>query len=295
MMKKVIIDCDNTFGLSGRDVDDGLTLLYLTGRPTIELVGVTLTHGNGTLAEVAAATTQFKKIFEKTFDFYLGSETGSSAASDFLVAQAAAYPGELTVIATGALTNIAQAARQDPTFFTKLKQLILMGGTTQPLVVNEVPVSELNFASDPQAAASVLTSGAKLAIMNGPLTAQAFFSQAEQATLIQKLHGRLSWSAEEFLTHTLTDWIAWNEKVFHFSGFCNWDLATAIYLEYPELFSNERYFLADTQLGLATGQLTLVERSDLPLVMPQRLLDVATFNQLMIAGIVAGFRKDDPQ
>ena len=34
-MKKIIFDCDNTFGVKDCDVDDGLALMYLleTGRP----------------------------------------------------------------------------------------------------------------------------------------------------------------------------------------------------------------------------------------------------------------------
>ena len=29
----LILDCDNTMGVPGRDVDDGLALLYLLGSP----------------------------------------------------------------------------------------------------------------------------------------------------------------------------------------------------------------------------------------------------------------------
>ena len=49
---KIIYDCDNTMGLYGKDVDDGLTLLYLYQQADVDLLGVTLTYGNGTLAEV---------------------------------------------------------------------------------------------------------------------------------------------------------------------------------------------------------------------------------------------------
>ena len=39
-MKKipVILDCDNTMGVPGCDVDDGLTLRYLLGCPEVELL-----------------------------------------------------------------------------------------------------------------------------------------------------------------------------------------------------------------------------------------------------------------
>ena len=40
-MRKIIYDCDNTFGLKNHDVDDGLTLFYLLGMPEIDLLGAT--------------------------------------------------------------------------------------------------------------------------------------------------------------------------------------------------------------------------------------------------------------
>jgi len=51
-VKKIIFDCDNTMGISGKDVDDGLALLYLLGREDVQLVGVTTTYGNSTIQEV---------------------------------------------------------------------------------------------------------------------------------------------------------------------------------------------------------------------------------------------------
>ena len=44
----LILDCDNTMGVPGRDVDDGLALLYLLGSPQVELLAVTCSFGNST-------------------------------------------------------------------------------------------------------------------------------------------------------------------------------------------------------------------------------------------------------
>lgn len=44
-MRKIIHDCDCTFGINGCDVDDGLALLYLLGDPEAEVLGVTTTMG----------------------------------------------------------------------------------------------------------------------------------------------------------------------------------------------------------------------------------------------------------
>lgn len=37
-MRKIIHDCDCTFGINGCDVDDGLALLYLLGDPEAEVL-----------------------------------------------------------------------------------------------------------------------------------------------------------------------------------------------------------------------------------------------------------------
>ncbi len=61
-MHKIIFDCDNTMGVYGCDVDDGLTLLYLLGRQDIDLLGLTTTYGNNNLDTVYNNT---KSIFEE--------------------------------------------------------------------------------------------------------------------------------------------------------------------------------------------------------------------------------------
>ena len=44
--RKIIFDCDNTMGIPGCDMDDGLCLLYLLGREDIELLAVSASFGN---------------------------------------------------------------------------------------------------------------------------------------------------------------------------------------------------------------------------------------------------------
>lgn len=54
-MKKIIFDCDNTFGVKDCDVDDGLALMYLLGSREAQLLGITSTYGNSSLDVVQAA------------------------------------------------------------------------------------------------------------------------------------------------------------------------------------------------------------------------------------------------
>ena len=46
MKRKMIYDCDNTIGIEGCDVDDGLSLLFLLACEEADLLGVTNCFGN---------------------------------------------------------------------------------------------------------------------------------------------------------------------------------------------------------------------------------------------------------
>lgn len=284
-MRKVIFDCDNTFGLEDRDVDDGLTLLYLLGSPMINLLGVTLTYGNDTLEKVTEMTNILRDRLDLAFNYC------SSDQAKFLVEQVNLYPNEVTLIATGALTNLAEAQRIDPYFFEKVQEIVLMGGTIELLVVNQHPVNELNFSCDPFATKTVLLSQVPLTIMNGHMTSEAFFSEMDLDQFL-KLAGKvIDEEKVAWINETVKKWIEWNRKVFNFNGFCNWDMTTAVYLERPDLFSDECYYLSGEQPAISNGQMTLIEKSSYPIKMPQKILALADFNQLVIERMADGLKK----
>mgnify|MGYP000839380351 CR=1 FL=1 len=82
-MRKIIHDCDCTFGINGCDVDDGLALLYLLGDPEAEVLGVTTTYGNNTLEKVYENTKKFvKKIGHDELRVYKGGATSGETESE---------------------------------------------------------------------------------------------------------------------------------------------------------------------------------------------------------------------
>ncbi|KAI4892721.1 hypothetical protein NFI96_015311, partial [Prochilodus magdalenae] len=64
-------------------------------------------------------------------------------------------PGEVSIVATAPLTNLAIAVKLDPTLPQKLKGLYIMGGNTDARG-NTTICGEFNFAADPEAAYIVL-------------------------------------------------------------------------------------------------------------------------------------------
>jgi inosine-uridine nucleoside N-ribohydrolase len=76
---------------------------------------------------------------------------GNGEAVDFLVEQVNRYPGEVTIVAIGPLTNIARAIMQDPTFASKVKEIAYMGGAFY-VPGNSSATAEFNWWADPDAA-----------------------------------------------------------------------------------------------------------------------------------------------
>ncbi|MCB9456880.1 MAG: nucleoside hydrolase [Anaerolineaceae bacterium] len=74
-----------------------------------------------------------------------------------LIEMANAFPGELTLVALGPLTNIALATRLDPTFPGKIKDLIWMGGTIRAQGNTMNVTAEWNIFCDPEAAQITLS------------------------------------------------------------------------------------------------------------------------------------------
>ena len=76
---------------------------------------------------------------------------GNGEAVDFLVEKVNKYPGEVTIVAIGPLTNIARAIMQDPTFASKVKEIAYMGGSFY-MPGNSSATAEFNWWADPDAA-----------------------------------------------------------------------------------------------------------------------------------------------
>jgi purine nucleosidase len=83
------------------------------------------------------------------------TEVQAQNAADFLAATVRRYPGEVTILAIGPLTNIALAARRHPGIVPLVKQVIYMGGAFE-VPGNTSSNAEFNWWFDPQAAHEVL-------------------------------------------------------------------------------------------------------------------------------------------
>jgi inosine-uridine nucleoside N-ribohydrolase len=93
----------------------------------------------------------------------------SKPAAQFIVDVAKAFPGEVTILAVGRLTNLAAAIKIDSNVTKNIAEIVLMGGALHvPGNVN--PVAEANVEGDPDAADIVFTAPWKVTMIGLDVT-----------------------------------------------------------------------------------------------------------------------------
>lgn len=178
---RVILDCDP-------GIDDALAIVFAHASPAIELTAITTVAGNVGLAQTTAnalAVASFAgaadvpvaagsavPLLRPALDAHdVHGETGLGGAVlpppgrapadehavDLIVRETAAAPGEITLVAIGPLTNIAMALRRDPDLVGRVRDFVIMGGSSGR--GNVTPAAEYNIWADPEAAAIVFGAG----------------------------------------------------------------------------------------------------------------------------------------
>jgi len=230
MPTKIILDCDPGH-------DDAIALLLAWGSPEIDLVGVTTVMGNQTIDKVTRNALSVARVAGITgVPFARGAhrplvrevevaesihgESGLDGptlpsptisldprhAVDFIIDTImASETGEITLVPTGALTNIALALRKEPRIVERVKQVVLMGGGVN--VGNWSATSEFNIVIDPEAAHIVFNEKWPLTMVGLDLTHQALATPEVAATIAAINTGPARFVGEllEFFGHTYKD------------------------------------------------------------------------------------------
>jgi purine nucleosidase len=105
-------------------------------------------------------------------------------AVDYIIdTVAAAAPGEITLVATGPLTNIALAVRREPRLADWVRGFVIMGGSAGR--GNVTPAAEYNIWADPEAAAVVFRAGWTVTMLGLDVTLRTGAS----AAVLQRMSG----------------------------------------------------------------------------------------------------------
>ncbi len=205
---RVIVDCDT-------GIDDAVTLLYLAGRPDVEIVAVGVVHGNvpvttgarntlrvlevAGLPEVPVAVGAARPLAQEvhTAEFVHGDDglgntnqpepsasVVEESAAEQLVRLARAHPGELSLLAIGPLTNLALALLIEPELPHLLAQVSVMGGAFS-VPGNSGPLAEANIWHDPEAAELVLGAGWPLRLVALDVTHTTLLTAPDLARIDQ--------------------------------------------------------------------------------------------------------------
>jgi purine nucleosidase len=192
--KLILLDTD-----IGTDVDDCLALALILASPELRLIAVTTVYGDTLLRArmvmkllhlrgltgVPVAIGAEKPLLGRAPVYWEGHEgqgflaaedSGlkpvSARAADMITRTVMAYPGEITLLAIGPLTNVALAVQQEVRLAHALAGLVIMGGVVGGANALHLPWTEHNFRSDPEAARMVLASGAPITIVPLDVTTQ---------------------------------------------------------------------------------------------------------------------------
>lgn len=231
MQKRVIMDCDNTLGVCGCDVDDGLALLALLGTEGVQLEAVCTCYGNSDIDTVTGNTRRMFSELGIDVPVHLGCKGPGepfSEASRFLAKAASEHPGEISLLATGSMTNLLGASLVDPGFFANLREIVCMGGVTRSLVITPGRImDELNLSCDADATLAMLASPCPVTVATSQNCLPAFFKREDLAR---------EFSASSWICRTVDYWFEEMDGAYDWNGWTCWDLVAAFALCRPHLF-----------------------------------------------------------
>jgi inosine-uridine nucleoside N-ribohydrolase len=226
----ILIDCDPGH-------DDAIALLLALASPELEILGVTTVAGNQTLDKTTANALRILEFAGRTeidvaagadrplirdpfVAAYVHGETGLDGpdlppaqgspvdrhAVDFLADRIRERNGEVTLVPTGPLTNVALMLALHPD--AQPARIVLMGGAVAE--GNVTPAAEFNIWWDPEAAARVFASGIDLTMVGLDVTHKALFTPAHV--------GRLTGRVGKMVTELLRFYDRFHSEVYGFDG-----------------------------------------------------------------------------
>ena len=191
---KIILDCDPGH-------DDAAAIMLAGSSEVIDLLGITVVAGNQTLEKTTRNALNVVQWLGLDVPVYAGcgqpmirekmvagdihGESGLDGpvfpplekqaedkhAVQFMIDTLLASDGDITVVTTGPMTNLAMAMRMEPRIVEKIQRIVLMGGSYTN--GNVTPAAEFNIIADADAAYVCFTSGRPITMVGLDVTRKA--------------------------------------------------------------------------------------------------------------------------
>jgi purine nucleosidase len=307
MVATIILDCDP-------GIDDALAIAFAHGHAGLELTGITTVAGNVGLVrttENALAVSEFvgaagtpvtagcaTPLVRPALDAReVHGESGLGGAKlpapvhaarngyaiDYIIDTVRAAPGEITLVATGPLTNIAMAVRKEPMLTHWVKDFVIMGGSSGR--GNVTPAAEYNIWADPEAAAAVFGAGWTVTVLGLDVTMK---TGATPATLARM--GQLGSLGAELLLPALSQYHSVSEP----GGPAVHDVCAVVYVAEPSLFGLRTARIEVETAGRLTSGMTVTDfEADNPNALVAMTIDTERFWDLTLgtyANLAAAIR-----
>jgi inosine-uridine nucleoside N-ribohydrolase len=280
MRQKILYDTDP-------GVDDAMALLLLARHPEVELVGVTTVFGNATIDTVTRNALYLKQLFGFDAPVARGANKALNAAApppaaamvhgdnglgnitipevtakadprtavQLIIDTVRANPHEVTIVAVGRMTNLAEAIAADPGIVPLVKAVSVMGGAfgRNGHYGNVTPVAEANIYGDAVAADIVFGADWPMTVIGLDVTHESVMTDDYMKSLAADAgtDGAFLWEVSRFYAKFYTS------AKRTLNGFAVHDSSAVAAVLHPAFFGYSEGPVRVVHDGIAKGQTIL--------------------------------------
>lgn len=276
-MKKVILDIDT-------GIDDAMALAYAVGSEELEVIGVVGTYGNVYTKQGVENVLNLLEILNRTdIPVFMGEEHALNKTKfdrldisakihgqngvgeialhsakrtfepqsgvNFIIDSVKKYKNELSIIATGPMTNLGKALKLYPDLSKEIGKVVIMGGAlTVP--GNVSPFAEANISQDPEAAKLLFESGTPIIMVGLDVTMRSVLHYSDT----ERWRKTASQAGEKY-ADIVDHYIHVHEEIApYLNGCCLHDPSAVAAAIHPEYFTMLPLFMTVETQGASIGR-----------------------------------------
>jgi len=236
MVRNILLDCDP-------GIDDVLAILFALNEPEINLLGISIVAGNARVDDgVRNALSVLELIDREDIPVVQGAsqpfsgrlitaalvhgENGladiqlprprmspvSMSSSDFLNKKLNEFSGDVDLVATGPLTNVARLLRKHPDSLRHVNRLIIMGGAID-VPGNVTPFAEYNIFADVVAADACIRAEVPTILVPLDVTTSFLFTSKDLREVLDR-----KTKINNFIERLIKFYIGFERRFYHLDG-----------------------------------------------------------------------------